>query len=200
MISFLHGKLFKKSPTEIVVDVNGVGYAVNISVTTYESLGNESSDVMLFTHHVVREDAQLLFGFSSESEREMFRLLINVNGIGPKMAQSILSGMNNDELRQAIFSENISALTRISGVGKKTAERLIVELRDKLGKMETTFSSYPQSSGTNQLRSEAIMALTSLGFARNNAEEIVRAVIQSANGETISVEEIIKRALRQTAK
>ena len=196
MISFLRGKLLHKSPTEIIVDVNGIGYAASISLTTFQALENANGEINIFTHLYVREDTMQLFGFASEQEREMFKLLITVSGIGPKMAQTILSGMNTEELRNAIFSSNVTSLTTIPGVGKKTAERLIVELRDKLGKVETKESFLSSSSPQQQNFSEAVLALTSLGYNRANAEQTVRTVLQNSSGTTLSLEEIIKRSLR----
>ncbi|MBS4029516.1 MAG: Holliday junction branch migration protein RuvA [Ignavibacteriales bacterium] len=196
MISLLRGKLLHKSPTEIIVDVNGVGYSASISLSTFQALENVSGEINIFTHLYVREDTMQLFGFATELERAMFRMLISVSGIGPKMAQTILSGMNTEELRNAIFSSNVQSLTTIPGVGKKTAERLIVELRDKLGKVEAKDSFLTTPTAQSQHFSEAVLALTSLGYNRANAEQTVRAIIQNANGDTLSLEEVIKRALR----
>ncbi|MBM4166347.1 MAG: Holliday junction branch migration protein RuvA [Ignavibacteria bacterium] len=198
MIALLRGKVLHKSPTEIVVDVNGVGYAASISLSTFQALEHSSKEIQLFTHLYVREDTIQLFGFATEFEREMFRLLITVSGIGPKMAQTILSGMNTEELRNAIFSQNVTLLTTISGVGKKTAERLIVELRDKLGKVEVkeSFVSIPYAQ--TSVVTESINALTSLGYNRIQAEQTVRTIVQQSNEGTLSVEEIIKRSLKKT--
>ncbi|MBP6673289.1 MAG: Holliday junction branch migration protein RuvA, partial [Bacteroidetes bacterium] len=135
MISYLKGILAKKSPTEIIVDVGGVGYSVNISLSTYEQLSELNSEVFILTHHHIREDAQVLYGFSGDNERDIFRMLIGVSGIGPKMAQTILSGIRPDELIRTISAGAISSLTAVPGVGKKTAERLILELKDKVGKI-----------------------------------------------------------------
>jgi len=198
MIALLRGKVLHKSPTEIVVDVNGVGYAASISLSTFQALEHSSKEIQLFTHLYVREDTIQLFGFATEFEREMFRLLITVSGIGPKMAQTILSGMNTEELRNAIFSQNVTLLTTISGVGKKTAERLIVELRDKLGKVEVKESFVSIPFAQTSVVTESINALTSLGYNRIQAEQTVRTIVQQSNGGTLSVEEIIKRSLKKT--
>ena len=135
MIASLTGILKSKSPTEILVEVHGIGYTVSIPLSTYEKLGDIGSSVSLLTHFHVREDVMQLFGFFTEEERRLFKLLISVSGIGPKIAQSILSGMNVEELKSHLVSGNVNALTAIPGVGRKTAERLIVELRDKVGKI-----------------------------------------------------------------
>ena len=200
MIAFLHGVLAKKSPTEIVIDINGVGYSVNISLSTYEQLPEVNAEVHMLTHDHVREDAQLLYGFISESEREMFRLLIGVSGIGPKMAQTILSGVRPDELIRIISHGSLSALTAIPGIGKKTAERLIVELKDKVAKIEGTEKIIDLPTSSSSIRNEALTALISLGFTREKAEHSLRNALNEINGKTISVEELIKRALQTTSK
>jgi holliday junction DNA helicase RuvA len=199
MIASLAGILKFKSPTEILVEVNGIGYTVSIPLSTYEKLGSLGSPVSLLTHFHVREDAMLLFGFFTEEERRLFKLLISVSGIGPKTAQSTLSGMNVEELKSHIVSGNVNALMAIPGVGKKTAERLIVELRDKAGK--TAVDSEPISAAgptTAAMRFEALQALTSLGYSQQIAEKAIRLVAKEAEGSTITLEELIKRALRHT--
>lgn len=199
MIATLTGILKFKSPTEILVEVHGIGYTISIPLSTYEKLGDLGSSVSLLTHFHVREDAMLLFGFSTEEERRLFKLLISVSGIGPKIAQSTLSGMNVEELKSHIVGGNVNALMAIPGVGRKTAERLIVELRDKAGK--TLTESEPISvigMATAAMRIEALQALTSLGYNQQIAEKAIRLVVKEAEGSTISLEELIKRALRHT--
>jgi len=199
MIATLTGILKFKSPTEILVEVHGIGYTVSIPLSTYEKLGDLGSSVSLLTHFHVREDAMLLFGFSTEEERRLFKLLISVSGIGPKIAQSTLSGMNVEELKSHIVGGNVNALMAIPGVGRKTAERLIVELRDKAGK--TLTESEPISvigTANAAMRIEALQALTSLGYNQQIAEKAIRLVVKEAEGSTISLEELIKRALRHT--
>jgi Holliday junction DNA helicase RuvA len=199
MIATLTGILKFKSPTEILVEVHGIGYTISIPLSTYEKLGDLGSSVSLLTYFHVREDAMLLFGFSTEEERRLFKLLISVSGIGPKIAQSTLSGMNVEELKSHIVGGNVNALMAIPGVGKKTAERLIVELRDKAGKTPT--ESEPISvigMATAAMRIEALQALTSLGYNQQIAEKAIRLVVKEAEGSTISLEELIKRALRHT--
>lgn len=200
MISYLKGILTKKSPTEIIVEANGVGYSVNISLSTYEQLSELNSEVMILTHHHIREDAQVLYGFSSESEREMFRMLISVSGIGPKMGQTILSGIRPDELARTIITGAISTLTAVPGVGKKTAERLILELKEKAAKMEGAEKIIDLPNTGASIRSEALTALVSLGFSREKAEQSLRGVLNEVNGKTISVEDLIKRALQYSSK
>ena len=199
MIATLTGILKFKSPTEILVEVHGIGYTISIPLSTYEKLGDLGSSISLLTHFHVREDAMLLFGFSTEEERRLFKLLISVSGIGPKIAQSTLSGMNVEELKSHIVGGNVNALMAIPGVGRKTAERLIVELRDKAGK--TLTDSEPISvigMATASMRIEALQALTSLGYNQQIAEKAIRLVVKEAEGSTISLEELIKRALRHT--
>jgi Holliday junction DNA helicase RuvA len=200
MISYLKGILTKKSPTEIIVDVGGVGYSVNISLSTYEQLSEINSEVFILTHHHIREDAQVLYGFSGENERDIFRMLIGVSGIGPKMAQTILSGIRPDELIRTISAGAISSLTAVPGVGKKTAERLILELKDKVGKIEGSDKIIDLPNTSSSIRAEALTALVSLGFSRDKAEQSLRGVLNNAGIKNLSVEELIKRALQYTGK
>ncbi len=200
MISYLKGILTKKSPTEIIVDVVGIGYSVSISLSTYEQLSELNSEVLILTHHHIREDAQVLYGFATETEREMFRMLISVSGIGPKMAQTILSGIRPDELVRTISVSAISSLTAIPGVGKKTAERMVLELKDKVAKIEGSEKIIDLPNTGASIRSEALTALVSLGFSREKAEQSLRGVLNEMNGKVISVEELIKRALQYSGK
>jgi Holliday junction DNA helicase RuvA len=200
MISYLKGILTKKSPTEVIVDVVGVGYSVNISLSTYEKLPELNSEVQILTHHHIREDAQVLYGFASETEREMFRMLISVSGIGPKMGQTILSGIRPDELVRTISIGAISTLTGVPGIGKKTAERLVLELKDKVSKMEGSDKIIDLPNTGASIRSEALTALVSLGFSREKAEQSLRSILNEVNGKSISVEELIKRALQYSSK
>ncbi len=201
MISTLQGTLVSKSPMEVVVDVGGVGYGLQIPLSTYEAIGNVNSDVRLFTYLHVREDSLQLFGFATDEERALFRLLVSVNGIGPRMAQGILSGSSVNEIRDHIVQGNLSALTTIPGIGKKIAERMIIELREKIVRAE---SAAPVQAGTTEyqshVRSEALLALLSLGYARSVAERALRAAIQESEGSHVSVEALIKAALRAAAK
>jgi len=201
MIGSLRGTLIHKSPTEILVDVQGVGYQVSIPLSTFEGLGKEQSTVTLLTYLYVREDALQLYGFMTEDERTMFKLLMSVSGIGPKLAQGILSGIGASELRNYIAQGNLGALTSIPGVGKKLAERLVVELRDKISRVESTAAFLGSATeGQGKTRFEALLALTSLGFGRPLAEKALRSALQHLNGKDASVEELVKLALKQTAK
>lgn len=201
MIGSLRGTLTHKSPTEILVDVQGVGYQVSIPLSTFEALGKEQTTVMLLTYLHVREDALQLYGFITEDERTMFKLLMSVSGIGPRLAQGILSGIGVAELRSYIAQGNIGALTAIPGVGRKLAERLVVELRDKVTKFEASAASFgPTTDGQARVRSETLLALTSLGYTRPLAEKALRNTLQELNGKDVSVEELIKMSLRHTAK
>jgi len=200
MISHLRGKLVQKNPTEIVIDVNGVGYLVNIPLSTFEKIDKLDGEVHILTYLHVREDAMVLFGFATEAEREIFRMLISISGIGPKIAQGILSGISTNDLREAVLINNIDAMTSISGVGRKTAERIILELKNKLGKLEVAESPVTPTSRQLKARSEAVIALMSLGFNRSSAEQAVRTVLNESTSKDLSVEELIKRALHHSAK
>ncbi len=198
MLNHLKGVLHRKSPTEIVVDVNGVGYALSIPLSTFEKLGEAGSTITVLTYLHVREDILQLYGFATEAERELFRLLISVSGIGPKIAQGILSGIQPSELQNLIGQSNVAALTTIPGVGRKTAERLIVELRDKVARLETTQGGV---SGTQTgIRTEALMALTSLGYNRAAAEKAIRTALQELDGKEATIQELLKQALKSAGR
>jgi len=196
MISYLEGLLVEKNPTEIVLGVNGVGYTLHIPLSTYEQLGDPGSKAKVLTHLHLREDAIVLYGFASADERKMFRLLISVSGVGPKMAQGILSGMTVLELKSCIANGKLEALTSISGVGRRTAERLNVELRDKLEVLSTA-AALPGEM-LSSARAEALSALSSLGYTRAVAEKAIRLVLKEADEIELTLEELIKRALRHT--
>jgi holliday junction DNA helicase RuvA len=197
MIASLRGILKCKSPTEILVDVGGVGYAVSIPLSTYSTLGELESPVHLLTYFHVREDAMQLYGFGTEAERRYFKLLISITGIGPKIAQGILSGISVTDLRQHIVGGNIAALTSIPGIGKKTAERLVVELRDKIGKSEEPSAQSTMTGDRNtEIRNEALLALLSLGYNRISAEKAIRLALNDGSGSELNVEELIKKALK----
>jgi len=201
MIASIRGTLAYKSPTEVIVDTQGVGYSISIPLSTYASLGNVNSTVMLLTYLHVREDMLQLYGFATEEERNIFRLLISVSGIGPRMGQTILSGITVPDLKHHIASGNLGALTAVPGVGKKLAERLIVELRDRISKVETSgmLPSAPTDK-QSQIRSEALLALTSLGYSRPVAEKALLSALKESNGKELSVEELIKASLRHATK
>jgi Holliday junction DNA helicase RuvA len=191
MIGFLTGKIISKKPTKILVDVNGVGYQINISITTFEKLGDVNSPVSLFTYLSVREDALDLYGFSTEAEKEMFRLLISVSGIGPKLAQSILSGIQIEELKEALQVGNISRLVAIPGIGRKTAERLLIELRDKVEKLAEEFIEVYNAKFA--IKNDAVSALVSLGYNVKTAEKVVRDILEKSPGA--SIEDLVKNSL-----
>jgi Holliday junction DNA helicase RuvA len=197
MIASLRGTLAAKSPTEAVVDVHGVGYALSIPLSTYERLGPLSSEVFLYTHQHVREDTLQLFGFATEEERAMFRLLLSVTGIGPKMAQGILSGIPVPELRTHLAGGNLPALTAIPGIGRKLAERLVLELREKIGKTPAAPGSPTDEHA--HIHTEALMALVSLGYARPAAERALRTAQQEL-GNTPTLETLLKHALRHAGR
>lgn len=201
MIASLRGTLVSKSPTEITLDVQGVGYGISIPLSTYERLGQLNTSATLLTYLHVREDSLQLFGFSTEEERSLFRLLISVSGIGPKMAQGILSGISTGDLKSHIISGDIGALTTIPGVGRKLGERLVVELRDKIGRLEIASNlPGPATDETSRVRSEALLALLSLGYSRPVAEKALHFALQEMNGNQPTIEELLKASLRHTTK
>ncbi len=199
MISFLQGKLVDALPTSVTVNVNGVGYDVLIPLSSFDKLPQPGGEVTILTHLVVREDAHVLYGFMTVPERELFRMLINnVSGIGPKTALNILSGMNAVSFRGAVASGDVKSLSQISGVGKKTAERIVVELRDRVGAAgawEAT-SAARSLSASDQKVNDAVLALMALGFKQPDAHESVRAA-QAMLGEKASVEELVRAALKK---
>ncbi len=187
MIGYLSGKIISSKPTRITLDVNGVGYVVNISINTFEKI-NDKSSASLFIYTSVKEDSISLFGFYTESEKEMFELLISVNGVGPKSALSILSGIQVDDLRLAINSGDISRIVLIPGIGRKTAERLVLELKTKVEGLSENGATEVAS-----IKHEAIAALTTLGYNLKAAEKAVRETLNSE--PKASLEETIKKAL-----
>ena len=201
MITFLHGKLTEALPTQVIVDVNGIGYEALIPLSSFDKLPQPGGEVKLLTHLVVREDAHVLYGFMSAAERELFRLLINsVSGIGPKTALNILSGMNAITFRGAVAGGDVKALSQISGVGKKTAERIIVELRDKMGAAGTWEASSAQRalSPDDQKINDATLALMALGFKQIEAHDSVRAA-QAVLGPQAGVEQLVRACLKKGA-
>ena len=199
MISFLKGTLASKSPTEASIDVGGVGYGVSIPLSTFEKLGAPGSAVTLLTHLHVREDALQLYGFATEDERTLFRLLVSVNGIGPRMGLGILSGIPAGDLRSHIASGNTGALTAIPGIGRKLAERLVLELREKIGRAEHSGAFTTPGDARSSVHGEAILALTSLGYSRPVAEKAVRAASGEPGAADETLEGLLKAALRHAA-
>jgi len=194
MIAFLKGKLVQKEPTFVVIDVNGVGYHINISLNTYSEI-KDKENIQLTTHLQVREDAHILFGFSNSSEKMMFQNLINVNGIGPSTAMIILSYLPPAELHHAIITENIAALQAVKGIGGKTAQRIVLELKDKLRKEPASGPTGISGIKHNTMRNEALSALMTLGIGRAAAEKSIDTVLNKS-GNTISLEELVKMALK----
>ena len=195
MIAFLRGKLIHKDPTYVVIEVNGVGYHVHISLQTFTEI-KDQENILLFTHLNVREDAHILFGFSKESERKMFQLLVSVNGVGPSTAIVMLSYMTVEELKTAIVHDDAATLQRIKGIGGKTAQRVIIELKDKL-KKDAYDEIIPSGTGVrhNTLRAEALSALITLGINKSAAEKSVDGVLKKS-GNTLTLEDLVKQALR----
>jgi len=191
MIGYLTGKIISKKPTQVLLDVNGVGYLINISINTFEKLPADNLQVSLYTYLNVQENALTLYGFSALAEKEMFELLISISGIGPKLAQGVLSGIQIGELREAIKSANTSRIIAVPGVGKKTAERLIIELRDKVEAI--SIESDSGSSASYSVTRDAISALTSLGYNAKTAENAVRKAL-SKNPSSL-IEDVVKNAL-----
>jgi len=201
MINFLHGKLVEAIPTQITVDVQGVGYEVLIPLSSYDRLPPMGQEVRILTHLAVREDAHTLYGFMTTQERDMFRLLINtVSGIGPKIALNILSGMNVTALRGAVAQADIKSLSRISGVGRKTAERIVVELKDKIGPAGAWEAASAQRalSPADQKVNDAVLALVALGFKQVEAHEAVRAALATL-GDKVTVEDLVRACLKKGA-
>lgn len=195
MIGFIKGKILDKKPTKLLIDVNGVGYLINISINTFEKI-NEQEEVALFTHLHVKEDALDLYGFYSIAEKEMFELLISISGIGPKSAQSILSGIQIEDLKEALKTANISRLISIPGIGRKTAERMMIELRDKVDSV--SIDSEKVSTTSSSVRNDAIAALVNLGYNQKVSERIIRAILDLKPYSTI--EDLIREALTNLNK
>ncbi len=197
MYSYIKGRLVEKHPTHAIIDINGLGYIVHISLHTYAQIADQEQ-CRLFLHHVVREDAQLLFGFMEEQERSLFRNLISVSGIGANTARLILSSLTPEELVQAIVLKDVARLKSVKGIGAKSAERIIVDLKDKLEKTDFTQENLPVSHNT--IKQEALTGLIILGFSKVQAEKAIDKILQSdamiAGSDAASVESLIKEALR----
>ena len=199
MITFLHGKLIESLPTQVTVDVNGVGYEALIPVSSYDKLPSPGQEVKLLTHLVVREDAHVLYGFMSTAERDLFRLLINtVSGIGPKTALNVLSGVSVTAFRGAVAKGDVKSLSQISGVGKKTAERIVVELKDKVGAASAWEAASAQRalSPDDQKVNDAVLALIALGFKQIEAQDAVHKV-QVVLGAKSTVEDLVRACLKK---
>jgi len=191
MITHLRGKLVEKNPTNIVLEVNGVGYLLNISLNTFSQLPDTEA-VFLYTHLSVKEDSHTLYGFITKTEREIFRLLISVSGVGPSIARTMLSSMTTDEIQHAIASGNVSIIQSVKGIGVKTAQRVLVDLRDKISKTYVIDEVYTTESNTN--KNEALSALEVLGFNKKQSEKAIDKIL--LEDKTLSVEVLIKKALK----
>ena len=201
MITYLYGKLIEAIPTQVTVEVNGVGYETLIPLSSYDKLPAPGQTVKLLTHLVVREDAHVLYGFMTAAERQLFRLLINsVSGIGPKTALNILSGINVTAFRGAVAGGDIKMLSQISGVGKKTAERIIIELKDKIGPGGVLEAQSAQRalSADEQKVNDAVLALIALGFKPVEAHETIRAT-QALLGPEAALEDLVRASLKKGA-
>jgi Holliday junction DNA helicase RuvA len=196
MIAELTGKLLRRSPAGVVVDVGGVGYTMLVPMSTFKELGDEGCQVHLFTHMHVRDDALDLFGFLTSAERSIFRELISVSGIGPKLGLAVLSGLSPRVFHRAVIDEDLPLLTSISGIGKKTAQRIIVELKERLSGLDV--SSIGGGGSEAEVTGDAVSALVSLGMNRATAREAVLRA-QGEPGCELSVEELVRRALRRGA-
>ena len=191
MITQIRGRLVEKNPTYVVVDCAGVGYLLHVSLQTFSSLPTDEN-IRLFTHLSIREDAHTLFGFISKTEREIFRLLISVSGVGPSIARTMLSSMTTDEVQHAIASGNVGVIQSVKGIGTKTAQRVLIDLKDKISKTYAVDEVFINESNT--VKNEALSALEVLGFTKKQSEKVLDKIL--LEDSTISVEILIKKALK----
>jgi holliday junction DNA helicase RuvA len=201
MINFLHGRLVESLPTQVTIDVQGVGYEALIPLSSYDKLPQPGQQVKLLTHLAIREDAHVLYGFMTTAERDLFRLLINtVSGIGPRIALNILSGMNVTSFRGAVANGDLKSLSQISGVGRKTAERIVVELKDKIGAAGAweALSAQRGLSPAEQKINDAVLALMALDFKQLEAHELVRSAF-AVLGEQATVEDLVRACFKKKA-
>src|SRR2546430_10351955 len=200
MITFLDGKLVSALPTQATVDVNGVGYEVFIPLSSYDKLPTVGQPIRILTHLAVREDAQIRYGFMTAAERDLFRLLVNnVSGIGPKLALAVLSGMSVNNFKAAVVNSDVASLSKISGLGKKTAERIVLELKDKLGVAAAweAASAIHAPTPDQEQANEAVLALIALGYKQIDAHKAVRELQEK--GQAKAAEELVKLALKRMA-
>lgn len=191
MIGRLHGKLIEKTPPQVLVDVGGVGYEVDVPMSTFCNLPAEGSEITLLTHFIVREDAQLLYGFATAAERQTFRALIRISGVGPRIALAVLSGMSTQDLADAVEQGNATLLTRVPGIGKKTADRLVLELKGKLA----GYAFAPAGGAASAAQADILSALMALGYSEREAQASVRALPAE-----VTVSEGIRLALKALAR
>ena len=195
MITHIEGKLIEKNPTYVVIDCGGVGYFINISLHTYSKIEN-AEKCKLYTHLTIREDAHILYGFADLQERHLFRHLISVSGVGVSTARMVLSSLSPDEVHQAILTKDVALLQSVKGIGAKTAERIIVDLKDRLEKegiSADAASAMPETS--NKIKNDALSALVMLGFAKSAAEKAINQVLRT-EGVELTVEHLIKASLK----
>ena len=192
MITQLKGRMVEKSPTEVVIDCNGVGYLVNISLNTFSKL-TDSESISLFTHLQVKEDSHTLFGFFEKTERNLFRQLISVSGIGASTARTMLSSLSPNEIQSAIISGDVSTIQSVKGIGLKTAQRVIIDLKDKVSLISENDQFIGNINNTNQ--DEALSALEVLGYSRKQTSRVIEMLLN--NSPELSVEELIKGALKK---
>jgi holliday junction DNA helicase RuvA len=197
VIAHLHGRIFDKQPNRIVVDVNGVGYDVAVPLSTFYGLGDAGADIALRIHTHVREDALLLYGFATRLEQELFERLISVSGIGPKVGLAVLSGIEPHELITAIQRGDLARLTAIPGVGKKTSERIVLELKDRLPRVEHTPAPEGGTAEPSALKDDVLSALMNLGYHRPLAEKAVDTAVKARSGD---FEQTLRQALRELAR
>ncbi|HPI26982.1 MAG TPA: Holliday junction branch migration protein RuvA [Candidatus Marinimicrobia bacterium] len=196
MFAYISGKLFQKEPTSVIIDVNGIGYQINIPLSTYSALPATGQNAKLLTYYHVREDIQALYGFATPEEKELFLLLISVSGIGPKIAMTILSGTSPEQFRRRILDGDVESLTLIPGIGLKTARRIIVELGEKIGQTSEVVSGELATVTLGATGEEALRALISLGYRRAEALNALRKAVKEL-GDSAPVEKYIKAALNQ---
>src|SRR5213080_1994831 len=200
MITFLHGRLVSSLPTQAAIDVGGVGYEVLIPLSSYDKLPAVGEPIRILTHLAVREDAHVLYGFMTAAERDLFRLLVNnVSGIGPKLALAVLSGMSVNSFKAAVVNSDVASLSKISGLGKKTAERIVLELKDKLGVAAAweAASAIHAPTPEQEQANEAVLALIALGYKQIDAHKAVRELQEK--GQAKAAEELVKLALKRMA-
>lgn len=191
MITHIRGKLIEKNPTHAIIEANGVGYWLNISLNTYSEIP-DSEAVFLYTYLSVKEDSHTLYGFCTKVEREIFKLLISVSGVGPSIARTMISSMTTDEIQHAIASGNVGLIQSVKGIGAKTAQRVLVDLKDKISKTFAVDEVFVSESNTN--KNEALSALEVLGFNKKLSEKVIDKILKE--DQSLSVEDLIKRALK----